>query len=149
MLSSTVCVLIIRQLWDIVQWHFGAAVCYLSQPASVCDHCTFFVILSHKVWSYVMLWVIHIQDTSGDPCPYPVPWTTSRRRIWQDGVLTARGDCSSILWPCLCHEEWTFFQPRGRGCSGDPSVCPDAWGRAASTLHSVTCSVLRNILFSI
>ena len=26
MLSSTVCVLIIRQLWDIVQWHFGAAV---------------------------------------------------------------------------------------------------------------------------
>ena len=46
MLSSTVCVLIIRQLWDIVQWHFEDAVCYLSQPASVCDHCTFFVILS-------------------------------------------------------------------------------------------------------
>ena len=45
-MSSTVCVLIIRQLWDIVQWHFGAAICYQSQPASVCDHCTFFVILS-------------------------------------------------------------------------------------------------------
>ena len=50
MLSSTVCVLIIRQLWDIVQWHFEAVVFYLSQPASVCDHCTFFVILSlHQV----------------------------------------------------------------------------------------------------
>ena len=55
MLSSTVCVLIIRQLWDIVQWHFEAAVCYLSQPASVCDHCTFFVILSPLLIESVMM----------------------------------------------------------------------------------------------
>ena len=88
-----------------------------------------------------MLWVIHEQDTPGDPCHCPVPWATLRRQTWQDGVLTARGGHSSILWLCLCQEEWTFCQPRGRGSSGDPSVCPDAWDRAASTLPSVTCSV--------
>ena len=93
----------------------------------------------------VMLWVIHEQDTPGDPCPCPVPWTTLRSRMWQGGVLTARGGHSSILWLNLCQEEWTFCQPRGRGSSGDPSVCQDAWDRAPSTLRSVTCSVHRNV----
>ena len=72
MLSSTVCVLIIRQLWDIVQWHFEDAVCYLSQPASVCDHCTFFVILSleeddrESRWDIVVSHDEHTKDSADD-----------------------------------------------------------------------------------
>ena len=45
-LRSTIGILTIRPIKEIIQWHFGVAACYLSQTGSGGDTCTFLARMS-------------------------------------------------------------------------------------------------------
>ena len=45
-LRSTIGILTIRPIKEIIQWHFGVAACCLSQPGSGGDTCTFLARMS-------------------------------------------------------------------------------------------------------
>ena len=48
-LRSTIGILTIRPIKEIIQWHFGVAACYLSQTGSGGDTCTFLARMSPEL----------------------------------------------------------------------------------------------------